>query len=178
MLGRAGDSAMCVWVAPPGDSAISRLLGMSASRESGERPSDVRARENACQAALEIEETVDRFNERHAIPLRTRIGLHVGKVALGDVGGEYHVVGDIPNTASRIQGLNRLLGTTILASDSVVRGLQDLCVRPVGRFELAGRPGELAIVEISCLRAETSFWFQIAVPAPSAPACPGNLQQF
>ncbi len=149
MLGRAGDSAMCVWVAPPGDSAISRLLGMSASRESGERPSDVRARENACQAALEIEETVDRFNERHAIPLRTRIGLHVGKVALGDVGGEYHVVGDIPNTASRIEGLNRLLGTTILASDSVVRGLQDLCVRPVGRFELAGRPGELAIVEIS-----------------------------
>lgn len=147
MLGRAGDSAMCVWVVSHGDSAISRLFGMSVSRES-RAPSDVRARENACQAALEIQETVDRFNERHAIPLRTRIGLHVGKVAMGDVGGEYHVVGDVPNTASRIEGLNKQLGTTILASDGVVSALPGLSARPVGRFLLAGRPGDLAIVEI------------------------------
>ena len=97
---------------------------------------------------MEIRETIERFNERHATPLRTRIGLHVGKVAMGPVGGEYHVIGDVPNTASRIEGLNKQLGTTILASESVVRDQDGLCLRPVGRFVLAGRPGELAIVEI------------------------------
>ena len=97
---------------------------------------------------MEIRETIERFNERHATPLRTRIGLHVGKVAMGPVGRQYQVIGDVPNTASRIEGLNKQLGTTILASESVVRGQESLCLRPVGRFVLTGRPGELAIVEI------------------------------
>ena len=145
MMGRAGDSVMCVWVNSRSNSGFSRLLGRHAVRD---RLSDLSARENACQAALEIRETVDLFNQRHATPLRTRIGLHVGEVAIGDVGGEYHVVGDVPNTASRIEGLNKQLRTTILASDSVVHEVAGLSLRPVGRFTLAGRPGELAIVEI------------------------------
>jgi adenylate cyclase len=145
MMGRAGDSAMCVWTGSRSDPPLAKLLKR---RVASERPSDLRARANACQAALEIRETIAHFNERHATPLRTRIGLHVGKVAMGPVGGEYHVIGDVPNTASRIEGLNKQLGTTILASESVVRDQQGLCLRQVGRFVLAGRPGELAIVEI------------------------------
>jgi adenylate cyclase len=145
MMGRAGDSAMCVWTESRGDRLLSRLLGR---RADAERTPDLRSRANACQAALDIRETIDRFNERHATPLRTRIGLHLGKVALGAVGGEYHVIGDVPNTASRIEGLNKRLGTTILASEPVVGEQDGLGLRPLGRFLLAGRPGELAIVEI------------------------------
>lgn len=145
MMGRAGDSAMCVWAGSRSDRPLARLLGRRAGPE---WTSDLRARANASQAALEIRETIDRFNERQATPLRTRIGLHVGKVAMGAVGGEYHVIGDVPNSASRIEGLNKQLGTTILASEFVVRNQDGLCLRPVGRFVLAGRPGELAIVEI------------------------------
>ena len=52
------------------------------------------------------------------------------------------VIGDVPNTASRIERLNKQLGTTILASVSVVREQSGLCLRPVGRFVLAGRPAE------------------------------------
>ena len=143
-MGRAGDSAMCVWTAP-GDQSFA---GFPGRRTGAGRTSDTRARADACEAALEIRETLDRFNERHATPLRTRIGVHVGEVAMGPVSGEYHVVGDVPNTASRIEGLNKLLGTTVLASEAVVREQQGLCLRQVGRFVLAGRPGELAIVEI------------------------------
>ena len=145
MMGRAGDSAMCVWTGSRGDRLLTRLLGR---RADAERTPDPRSRARACQAALDIRETIDRFNERLATPLRTRIGLHLGKVALGAVGGEYHVIGDVPNTASRIEGLNKRLGTTILASEPVVREQDGLCLRPLGRFLLAGRPGELAIVEI------------------------------
>ena len=145
MMGRAGDSAMCVWAGSRSDRPLARLLVRGAARQ---QTSDVRARANACQTALDIRETIDRFNARHPIPLRTRVGLHVGKVAMGPVGGEYHVIGDVPNTASRIQGLNKQLGTTILASDAVVQGQEGLYLRAVGRFVLAGRPGELSIVEI------------------------------
>jgi adenylate cyclase len=145
MLGRAGDSAMCVWSGSRTTRPLARFLGEWVASE---RTADVRARTNACQTALDIRETIDRFNARHATPLRTRIGLHVGKVALGPVGGEYHVIGDVPNSASRIEGLNKQLGTTILASEPVVQDQEGLCLRPLGRFVLAGRPGELAIVEI------------------------------
>ena len=145
MLGRAGDSAMCVWTGSRSYPPLARLLRWRAGPE---RTSDRQSRANACQAALEIRETIERFNERHATPLRTRIGVQVGKVALGPVGGEYHVIGDVPNSASRIEGLNKQLGTTILASASVVLDQEGLCLRPVGRFVLAGRPGDLAIVEI------------------------------
>jgi adenylate cyclase len=145
MMGRAGDSAMCVWSGSRSDASLSWLPGR---RVGPARRSDLRARANACQAALEIRDTIERFNERHATPLRTRIGLHAGKVAMGPVAREYQVIGDVPNTASRIEGLNKQLGTTILASELVVREQDGLCLRPVGRFVLAGRPGELAIVEI------------------------------
>ena len=150
MMARAGDSAMCVWAGSRSDPALWRRLVRRAGLE---RRSDLGARSNACEAALEIRDTIERFNERHATPLRTRIGLHVGKVAMGPVAHQYQVIGDVPNTASRIEGLNKQLGTTILASESVVRGQESLCLRPVGRFVLTGRSGELAIVEIVGRRA-------------------------
>jgi adenylate cyclase len=145
MMGRAGDSAMCVWAGSRGDRPLARLLVRRAARQ---QASDGRARASACQTALDIRDSIDRFNERRPTALRTRVGLHVGKVAMGPVGGEYHVIGDVPNTASRIQGLNKQLGTTILASDAVVHGQEGLYLRGVGRFILAGRPDELSIVEI------------------------------
>ena len=125
-------------------SAPRRLLRR---RAAAQRTSDLRARAHACRAALEIRETIDRFNERHATPLRTRVGVHVGPVALGPVSGEYHVIGDVPNTASRIEGLNKLLGTTVLASEPVVRDRGP--VPEVGRAFRPRRPARgVAIVEI------------------------------
>jgi adenylate cyclase len=145
MMGRAGDSAMCVW-------AETRkpwpMVGWFRTPIGAQHAFDVRARANACRAALDIRDAVLRFNERHATPLRTRVGLHAGPVALGPVGGEYHVIGEVPNTASRIEGLNKTLGTTILASDLVVRQQEDFHLRPLGRFLLAGRSRPVDIVEI------------------------------
>jgi adenylate cyclase len=135
---------MCVWTAPGLPARFADVLRSGALRR--DRRAVVCA--DACQTAMEIRETIARFDTRHQTPLRTRIGLHAGDVALGLVGGEYHVVGDVPNTASRIEGLNKHLGTTILASEPVVRGQAGLLVRPLGSFLLPGRPAPVAVAEI------------------------------
>jgi len=115
---------------------------------------DANLRDNACQAALEIVAAVERFNQ--AVPERpvlpTRFGLHSGQMLVGSVGAsrhyEYRAVGDIVNTASRIQGLNKVLGTRLLASAETVDGLQRFATRPLGSFLLVGKKSAIDIVEI------------------------------
>ena len=145
MMGRAGDSAMCVWAETRNAWSSVRLFRTSTPSP---HAFDVRARANACRAALDILDAVRRFNDQHTTRLRTRVGLHAGPVALGPVGGEYHVIGEVPNTASRIEGLNKPLGTTILASDLVARHQEGFYLRPLGRFFLAGKSHPVEIVEI------------------------------
>jgi adenylate cyclase len=144
MLGRAGDSAMCVWA----DMRPSWPIPRSWRLRFGQSASDACARANACQAALDIHDAVVRARDWRGTPVRTRMGLHVGPVALGPVRGEYHVIGEVPNTASRIEELNKHLRTSILASEAVVHEQEGFVLRPVGRFVLAGRSRPLEIVEI------------------------------
>lgn len=60
----------------------------------------------------------------------------------------FSIVGDCANTASRIEGLNKQIGTQILATDSVVDGIEGLLVRPLGAFQFVGKMEALPIVEI------------------------------
>ncbi len=111
-------------------------------------------REQACIAALELNTAVEQFNERETHgPLTTRIGVHCGELVLGHVGAldhyEYRAVGDIVNTATRIEGLNKQLGTRMLVSESVARGLDaTIATRPLGVFRLAGKSHTTDIAEL------------------------------
>jgi adenylate cyclase len=112
-------------------------------------------RRQACRAAIEIIETVnggvDGAGQRY---LPTRIGLHCGELVLGNVGAigryEYRAVGDVVNTAQRIEDANKALGTRILASSAVLDGLDGLPVRTLGRFYLAGKSRAIELYEIVC----------------------------
>ena len=90
----------------------------------------------------------------------TRIGLHTGWTMLGNVGGKGHfawsVVGDIPNTASRIEGLNKHLGTRMLASGTVVGDLDELLTRRVGRFRLVGKADAIDVYELLAPRGKAT----------------------
>lgn len=116
--------------------------------------SDAGLRANACLAALEISAALDQAGSRaatgHLLP--TRLGLHAGQMLIGTVGAshhfEYRAVGDIVNTASRIQGLNKVLGTRLLASAAAVDGLDQFATRELGSFLLAGKSTPVSIIEI------------------------------
>jgi adenylate cyclase len=73
----------------------------------------------------------------------TRIGLHFGPVALGEVGDAQHaeqrVVGDIVNTTSRIQTANKALGTQVLLSGAIAAQLPSSARRALGPFLLKGK---------------------------------------
>jgi adenylate cyclase len=126
-----GDAMLAVWAAPKVDAKL---------------------RLNACHAALEIKSALVRFNDGRENKLATRMGLHFGEMRLGNVGAmehyEYRAVGDTVNTATRIESLNKLLGTQILVSEQVISGLQGFFSRELGTFLLKGKTFSVTIYEL------------------------------
>lgn len=82
---------------------------------------------------------------------QTRIGIHSGEVIVGNFGGstifDYRALGDPVNTASRLEGANKHLGTQMCVSEATLSGCPDWPVRPVGRIILKGKLQPLAIFE-------------------------------
>ena len=58
------------------------------------------------------------------------IGLNYGPAVIGDVGSEhglsFTVIGDMVNTAARLQGLTRVLNTPLVAGDALVQAIRAL----------------------------------------------------
>jgi adenylate cyclase len=113
---------------------------------------DAGAHAKACRAALEIVDAVSAFNRgRGARQLPTRVGLESGEVMLGNIGAEqrfeYRAIGDIVNTASRLQGLNRVLRTRVLVSDATLAGAAGLEARDLGKFLLRGKRTAIRVHE-------------------------------
>ena len=114
---------------------------------------DIHLRHQACEGSLDISEVLVRFHDTAKYPrLSTRIGLHAGRIAVGGVRmgttQHYRSFGVIVNTAQRIQSLNKVLRTRILASAEVVEGLMSFLIRPLGSFMFSGLTVPLDIYEI------------------------------
>ncbi len=120
------------------------------------RQPESRLRRQACEAALEALSAGQVPHSR--TDLQTRIGLHAGEIMLGNIGAldhyEYRAVGDIVNTASRIEGLNKLLGTHLLASEAVLMGLDGFVSRRLGTFRMVGKQKAIVIYELLGLQGE------------------------
>ena len=129
-----GDSVLAIWVAPQPDAEL---------------------RKKACSAALDIADAITHFSRSTELPLLpTRIGIHSGHILLGNVGAidhyEYRPIGDIVNTATRIEGINKLLKTRLLASSDVVYQLNGILMREVGSFIPVGKSTALNLHELIC----------------------------
>jgi adenylate cyclase len=87
----------------------------------------------ACRAALAAKTAGERLNAEFEAeglaPFITRFGIHVGEAVVGNVGStermNYTALGNTVNLAARLEGLNKQVGTTILASEDVYLRVRD-----------------------------------------------------
>jgi adenylate cyclase len=121
-----GDSIMAFWNAPETD------------------PEHIA---NACRSALQAAAAgralSEKWRERGRPGFRTRFGLHTGPAVVGNVGARerinYTLVGQVANQASRLEGMNKVYGTEILASGEVALPTSELFVwRHIDRVVAVG----------------------------------------
>ncbi len=118
----------------------------------GDQP-DFSARAVACALALDTwaEQFRKSWNEKGVNFGATRLGVHAGPALVGNFGGgrlfDYTAYGDTVNTAARLEGANKRLGTRICVSASVVAGVPDFQGRPIGDLLLRGRSEPLRAYE-------------------------------
>ncbi len=114
---------------------------------------DLTLKQNACYSSLQIQQELKNLQQEHKkYALVTRIGLHSGDIVIGNIGAmdhyEYRAVGDIVNTTSRIQGLNKYLKTQIIATHDTIRDIPNLIIRELGDFKLVGKSKDINLYEI------------------------------
>jgi adenylate cyclase len=85
--------------------------------------------------------------------LRTRIGINSGKVLAGNLGSvfrfDYTAIGDTTNLASRLESLNKQLGTDIIISQATRDQISgQISTRALGRVAVAGKSKAVAIYEV------------------------------
>jgi adenylate cyclase len=116
------------------------------------------AEHKACLAALELHVEMSELNQKwqdQGLPeFRTRIGIHTGTVIAGVLGSNdrlsYTAFGDVINVASRIEGINKQLGTQMLMSEVTFAGLAGrLHTRRIEELvELRGRQTRMVLYEL------------------------------
>lgn len=97
---------------------------------------------NTCQEALTAERT--RYIEEYGANLHMRIGINTGEAVVGNMGSskrfDYTVLGDAVNLAARLEGTNKIFGTTILFSEATARQVAgQLPLREVGVIRVVGK---------------------------------------
>lgn len=120
----------------------------------------------ACQAALEMVETIDALNDirrQRGDPLMiTGIGINTGEVIAGGIGSRdrlhYTIIGDTVNTTQRLEALTRRLikGSGVLVGHATYTALEDLraeyTFEPYGLHSIKGKQEKVMVYQLSPLR--------------------------
>jgi adenylate cyclase len=121
-----GDGILAFWNAPLGDP---------------------RHPENACRAALAMRDALPRFNRGDPTlmdePVRIGIGINTGHAVVGNVGSprrfDYSVLGEVVNTASRLEEATKTCGADIVIGESTAVALPHFAILQVGEVTLRGK---------------------------------------
>ncbi len=111
----------------------------------------------ACEAALAMQEALHPLQEiwrDRGLPLLdVRWGFHTGKAIVGNVGSgdrfNYTVMGDTVNLASRLEGVNKVYGTSIIVSESTYQQAASAYLfRELDQVQVKGRLQPVTIYEL------------------------------
>jgi class 3 adenylate cyclase len=116
----------------------------------------LRACAGALRAARRMERVNDAWEAEGRPRIRIRIGLNCANVLVGNIGSStrlsYTALGDGVNVAARLEGINKLFGTTICISDQVYEQVRtEVMVRPIKRVRVKGRETMFMIYELLAL---------------------------
>jgi adenylate cyclase len=145
-----GDALMVLWNAPSPDPSHPVAACRAAL---------------ACARATRALVTSQAWRDKGLAPWRTRFGIHTDTVLVGNFGSpsrlNYSAMGDGVNLASRLEGLNKVYGTTILVSADVRQHVrqrvgEDFLFRLVDRVAVKGKSRAVDIHELIGSSGEAS----------------------
>ena len=111
----------------------------------------------AVKSALEMQERLTEFNsERKEGPhLRIRIGINSGKAVAGEIGSinkkEYTVLGDVVNTASRLESSVAKPGMVVIGENTYNAVIDQFECKSMGSFTLKGKEKVVSVYEVISL---------------------------
>jgi adenylate cyclase len=147
-----GDGIMAFWNAPV-------------------RQADHAAR--ACRCALQsmrrLEELNVELKAQGIVPLKARIGLNSGTMAVGNMGSmqksDYTVMGDHVNLGSRLEGANKAFGTAIMISEFTYELVRDLFeVRYLDKIRVVGKAKGVSVYELLGEKGQVNGVWTKALP--------------
>lgn len=119
----------------------------------------------ACTAALRNQQALIKLREQWRADgkpeFEARIGIHTGEVIAGNIGSasrmNYTVIGDAVNLASRLEGLNKYYGSSVLISEDTYEAAKaGIVARPLDWVSVKGRAKAVLVYELLALRSEAA----------------------
>jgi adenylate cyclase len=136
---------------------VNSLMGDGIMAMFGAPIADPDAALHAVEAAREMLQAVERVNARLVLrkvePIKIGVGINAGDAVIGNMGSprmmEYTAIGDVVNTASRIEGKTKELHADILIGQAVFEWIAErIPSEPCGEIHVKGRVAAVPVYAV------------------------------